>query len=51
LTYWPEFYNSRTIGNSKFPEDQKTMEPVDLVFGRRVGNSCPSNDYSMAYSM
>lgn len=46
MMFWSEFDNSRTVGDTQFPEDQKTLEPVDPVFGGRVGNSGPSNGYN-----
>lgn len=46
MMYWSEFSNSRTTGESQFPEDQKTLDPVDPVFGGRVGNEGPSNGYN-----
>ena len=46
MMYWSEFGNSRTTGESQFPEDQKTLDPVDPVFGGRVGDSGPSNGYN-----
>jgi len=46
MMYWSEFSNSRTTGDSQFPEDQKTLDPVDPVFGGRVGNAGPSNGYN-----
>ena len=41
MMFWSEFANSRTVGDSQFPEDQKTLEPVDDVFGGRVGEFRP----------
>ncbi len=46
MMYWSEFENSRTTGSSQFPEDQKTLDPPDRVFGGRVGNTGPSNGYN-----
>lgn len=46
VMYWSEFNNSRTIGDSQYPEDQKTLDPVDFIFGGRVGNEGPSNGYN-----
>ena len=46
VMYWPEFSNSRTTGESQFPEDQRTLDPVDYVFGGRMGNEGPSNGYN-----
>jgi hypothetical protein len=46
VMYWSEFSNSRTTGDSQFPEDQITLDPVDPVFGGRVGNEGPSNGYN-----
>ena len=46
MMFWSEYANSRTTGTSQFPEDQKTLEPVEDVFGGRVGNSGPSNGYN-----
>ncbi len=46
MMYWSEFRNSRTTGNSQFPENQKTLDPVNPVFGGRVENSGPSNGYN-----
>lgn len=46
MMYWSEFDNSRTVGNTQFPEDQTTLEPLETVFGGRAGNAGPSNGYN-----
>ena len=46
VMYWSEFSNSRTIGETPYPEDQKTLDPADFIFGGRVGNEGPSNGYN-----
>jgi hypothetical protein len=43
VMYWSEYRNSRTTGNSQYPESQKTLQPEETVFGGRVGNEGPSN--------
>lgn len=46
MMYWSEFSNSRTTGSTQYPEDQQNLNPVEPVFGGRVGNSGPSNGYN-----
>lgn len=43
VMYWPEYRNSRTIGDTPFPESQRTLQPKETVFGGRMGNDGPSN--------
>jgi hypothetical protein len=41
--YWSEYRNSRTTGNTQFPESQRTLQPDTSIFGGRMGNEGPSN--------
>jgi hypothetical protein len=43
VMYWSEYRNSRTTGDTQFPESQKTLQPDTTIFGGRMGNEGPSN--------